>query len=38
MIKFLGLMVICAVLSVFAGPLPFVAVLLFYLIKWVVRR
>lgn len=38
MMKFLGLMVICAVLSIFLGPLPFIVVGVVYLIKWIARR
>ncbi len=38
MMKFLGLMVVCGVLSIFMGPLPFVVVILAYLVSWVFRR
>lgn len=38
MMKFLGLMVICGVLSMFLGPLPFIVVIAAYLVKWVVAR
>jgi hypothetical protein len=38
MMKFLGLMVLCGILSMFLGPWPFVVVIAAYLVKLVVRR
>jgi hypothetical protein len=38
MLKFLGLMGICAVLSIFMGPLPFIVVFCAYLIMFVVKK
>lgn len=38
MMKFIGLMVVCTLLSLFLGPIPFVVVIGAYLVKWVINR
>lgn len=38
MMKFIGVMVVCAILSMFFGPIPFVVALAVYLFKWIMGR
>jgi hypothetical protein len=38
MMKLLGVIVVCAILSAFLGPLPFIVAGVAYFVTWVVRR
>jgi hypothetical protein len=38
MLKFLGVMAVCTVLSIFLGPLPFIIVFALYFVMWIVKR
>lgn len=38
MLHFLAVMAVCAVLSIFLGPLPFIVVGAGYLLKWIFGR
>jgi hypothetical protein len=38
MLKFIGVMAVCTLLSFFFGPLPFIIVFAIYVVKWIVSR
>lgn len=38
MLKFIGVMIVCGILSMFFGPLPFIIALVVYLVKWIMGR
>ncbi len=38
MLKFLGVMGVCLVLSMFLGPLPFIIAFAVYFVMWIVGR